>query len=75
MSKPKAKRSDAGMRHVANVLVCPHKWSSARTQNVDMRPTGGKPRLVKNASVMSCELCGTIRVDHDGISSLFPKQS
>ena len=73
-AKEKSNMSDAGMRHVVNVLVCRHKWSEPRIQSVEMQSSGKKPRRVMNASVMDCERSGTVRIDHDGISSLYPRQ-
>jgi ribosomal protein L24 len=65
----KAGMSKEAARHVANVLICPHQWSTPKVMRVVMGKQ--KPR---DLEVRICNLCGTNRVDHDGIQSLYPPQ-
>ena len=60
----------ANMKHVANVLMCPHQWGASRNVRVvdpdgKAKPYDGKHRV--------CSLCCTNRVDReDGTSSMYP---
>lgn len=67
----KSKKPAPDMRHVANVLLCPHEWSEAKETRVRHSDSKRKPYL---AMVSICKRCGTNRLDHDGISSLYPPQ-
>lgn len=59
------------MRHVAAVLMCPHRWGETKDVRV-VSPDGKKKPFDGKLSV--CAICGTNRVDHHGISSMYPPQ-
>ena len=69
-ARKKKGMSQEGARHVANVLLCPHQWSEPKVMRVVMGDLT-KPR---DLEVSICALCGTNKVDHDGISSMYPRQ-
>lgn len=58
-------------RHVAAVLMCPHRWSDPK--NVRLMVEGRKKPI--DGLLRVCGRCGTNRVDHDGISSMYPPQA
>ena len=71
-AKPKLSGEERtkNMKHVFNVLVCPHSWGDKRAVRV-VDPDGAHAPFDGMLSV--CAVCGTKRVDRgDGTSSMFP---
>jgi transcription elongation factor Elf1 len=62
----------ANMKHVFNVLMCPHQWGAAKKVTVKDGKGKAKPY---DAELYVCGLCGINRVQRaDGTASMYPPQ-
>jgi len=71
-TKPK-QMSEASAKFVASLLVCPHKWGDGKEKLIE-HANGPKRGKAYKGTVYVCISCGIVRVDHDGISSMYPPQ-